>query len=413
MKNFLMFLMIAMFAALPVFSQDAEPDVNSNTAADSSADELSADNPPAADLSADNPPAADLSVEAPTPAGSAPQQPPVPAEPPSAKPKIAVYVTGGRDAIENRALATYILDAVAASGKFTAIERSDAFLASIDDEHVKQRSGAIDDSQITALGKQSGVMFVCVADIVAALRGFQVSARVLDVETAEVVTVGVAQSPLKSMDDLRKASAGVVGAMLAKLYPDEYAAAVPEKRLKFGARAAYANSFATKKYVSVSEYDYDIDMRVTTDYYGDMGFAASGAEFSAVVQVGLTEDLWLCFSPGLVIRTPYISDAAKITELAILIPAMIEYKIMKSPFRVGLGLQADIPFNTKLAKEGESPEKLAARSAVDFGLLLGASYHITRNIAIDLRGSIGLRNFDEGNQSGPMNQAAFGVSWLY
>ena len=125
-------------------------------------------------------------------------------------PKIAVYVTGNVGADEKEALGTRILTSLVNSGRYMAIERSNAFLAEIDKEHIKQRSGAIDDSQISELGKQFGVKFVCIAAITPAFGDYQVSARIVDVETAVVVFIGESASPLKSMADLARVSDQVV-----------------------------------------------------------------------------------------------------------------------------------------------------------------------------------------------------------
>jgi hypothetical protein len=130
-------------------------------------------------------------------------------------PKIAVYVTGNVGADEKEALGTRILTSLVNSGRYIAIERSNAFLAEIEKEHVKQRSGDIDDSQISALGKQFGVKFVCIAAITPAFGDFQVSARIVDVETAVVVYIGDASSPLKSMENLERVSDQVVKNMFS------------------------------------------------------------------------------------------------------------------------------------------------------------------------------------------------------
>ena len=126
------------------------------------------------------------------------------------RPKIAVYVTGDVPNNEKEALGTRILTSLVNSGRYMAIERSNAFLAEIDKEHIKQRSGAIDDSQISELGKQFGVKFVCIAAITPAFGDFQVSARIIDVETAVVVAIGDTNSPLESLDDLTDASNRIV-----------------------------------------------------------------------------------------------------------------------------------------------------------------------------------------------------------
>jgi len=128
-------------------------------------------------------------------------------------PKIAVYVTGSVPENEKKVLGTRILTALVNSGRYRGIERSEPFLAEIDKEHVKQRSGAIDDSQISELGKQFGVKYVCIADITPAFKDYQVSARIINVETAEVAHIGEALSPLKTAKDLSEASDRVVANM--------------------------------------------------------------------------------------------------------------------------------------------------------------------------------------------------------
>ena len=130
-------------------------------------------------------------------------------------PKIAVYVTGDVPNNEKEALGTRILTSLVNSGHYIAIERSKAFLAEIEKEHVKQRSGDIDDSQIRALGKQFGVKFVCIAAITPAFDAFQVSARIVNVETAVVVFIGESASPLKTLEDLALVSDQVVKNMFS------------------------------------------------------------------------------------------------------------------------------------------------------------------------------------------------------
>ena len=125
-------------------------------------------------------------------------------------PRIAVYVTGDVPNNEKEALGTRILTSLVNSGRYIAIERSKSFLAEIEKEHIKQRSGDIDDSQISALGKQFGVKFVCIAAITPAFGAFQVSARIVNVETAVVVFIGESASPLKTLEDLALVSDQVV-----------------------------------------------------------------------------------------------------------------------------------------------------------------------------------------------------------
>jgi len=125
-------------------------------------------------------------------------------------PRIAVYVTGDLGVGEKKALGTRMLAALVNSGRYKGIERSNSFLDEIEKEQVKQRSGAIDDSQISEVGRQFGVTFVCIADITSVLGDYQVSARIVNVETAEVDRIGEASSRLKTVNDLTKVSDQVV-----------------------------------------------------------------------------------------------------------------------------------------------------------------------------------------------------------
>jgi len=131
-------------------------------------------------------------------------------------PRIAVYVTGNVSEDEKTALGTRMLAALVNSGRYMGIERSAAFLAKVNEEHVTQRSGAIDDSQISELGKQFGVKYVCIAAITPAYGAFQVSARIIDFETAQVVFIGESNSPLKTIDDLAQVSDEVVMIMFGE-----------------------------------------------------------------------------------------------------------------------------------------------------------------------------------------------------
>ncbi len=130
------------------------------------------------------------------------------------KPHIAVYVTGDKTAGEKKALGDKLLTALVNSGKFIAIERSKEFLDEIDNEQRKQREGAVDESQISKLGRQFGVHYVCVANIIEAFGGHQVSARIINVETAVVVAMGEDDSPLRNMDDLASVSFRITKALL-------------------------------------------------------------------------------------------------------------------------------------------------------------------------------------------------------
>ena len=121
------------------------------------------------------------------------------------KPKVAVYVTGEQSGV-TKILGDQLVSAFSQSGDYTAIERTSSFLAELGKEQNYQRTGAVADSDISRLGKQFGVQFVCVADISEAFGEKYISARLINVESAEVIKTANASSKLDSMNELIKVS---------------------------------------------------------------------------------------------------------------------------------------------------------------------------------------------------------------
>ncbi len=100
--------------------------------------------------------------------------------------KVAVYVTGDDSGV-NKVLGSKLVSAFARSEEFSAIERTESFLAELSKEQNYQRTGAVNDSTISRLGKQFGVQYVCVAEVTDVFGEKFVSARLIDAETAEVI----------------------------------------------------------------------------------------------------------------------------------------------------------------------------------------------------------------------------------
>lgn len=115
--------------------------------------------------------------------------------------KVAVYVTGQESGI-NKVLGDQLVAGFAQSGKYIAIERTASFLAELGKEQNYQRTGAVDDNELSRLGKQFGVQLVCVADISDVFGQKYISARLIDVESAEVVNTSNTSSQLDSMNEL-------------------------------------------------------------------------------------------------------------------------------------------------------------------------------------------------------------------
>ncbi|GHT44471.1 hypothetical protein AGMMS49965_20190 [Bacteroidia bacterium] len=110
------------------------------------------------------------------------------AQPEKVKPKVAVYVTSDEESAGlSGFVGDYLVDAIVRSNKYTAIERTNDFLTALADEQEYQRTGAVDDDQISKLGKQFGVPLVCVVKVGSLNDDKYLSARLVDVETATVI----------------------------------------------------------------------------------------------------------------------------------------------------------------------------------------------------------------------------------
>lgn len=109
--------------------------------------------------------------------------------------------------------------AIARSEEYTAIERTSAFLAELKKEQNYQRTGAVDDDDISRLGKQFGVQYVCVADVTDVYGEKYISARLINVETAEIVDAYDGGGRISSMSDCVRIANEIAG----KLSPEEFA----------------------------------------------------------------------------------------------------------------------------------------------------------------------------------------------
>jgi len=319
------------------------------------------------------------------------------------KPKIAVYVTGGNNQNENDALGAQLLNAIVSRGQYTAIERTDVFLAEIAKEHVVQRSGAIDDAQISRLGMQAGVQYVLAAVITQAFDAYQVSARILDVETAKVVAAGAADGRrLQSMADLNKFASRVITSMFGE---------EKVRRVKFGGRLAYNNSFVLGMVINVT--DYDEDRGVFDESYDSKSGMGHGFCVGGVVLFNVWESVHVSAGVDFIYRSPVVTDVSATREFALGFPVLVRWDVMGSPLFIEAGVQVDVPFGTRVKWNWDSKaEDVWNRNAVDVGLAVGAGYFVTKNISVDLRAVIGLTQFDDVND-GALSQVSVGVSWVW
>lgn len=116
--------------------------------------------------------------------------------------KVAVYVVGSQNSAINKVLGDRLVASFARSGEFSAVERSSVFLSELGREQHYQRTGAVSDSEISALGKQLGVEYVCVVEVLDVLERKYMSARLIDIENAGIVGAASAVGFLNGMSDV-------------------------------------------------------------------------------------------------------------------------------------------------------------------------------------------------------------------
>lgn len=130
--------------------------------------------------------------------------------------KVAVYVMGEDEGV-NKVLGSKLVSAIARSEEYSAIERTTAFLAELSKEQTYQRTGAVDDDEISRLGKQFGVQYVCVAAVIEAFDEKYLSARLINVESAQVERSASSSGAILSMESLVSAANTVSENLLTNL----------------------------------------------------------------------------------------------------------------------------------------------------------------------------------------------------
>jgi len=126
------------------------------------------------------------------------------------KQNVAVYMAGKEPVGAKGAhkiLGSELAKAITNSDTYSAVDRTDAVLKQIEQEHSYQRSGAVSDEQIKALGKQFGVSYLCIAEISEVKGGaYFLEARLVDVEKATVLKIASVNSSLKDNKEMVSAA---------------------------------------------------------------------------------------------------------------------------------------------------------------------------------------------------------------
>jgi len=120
--------------------------------------------------------------------------------------KVAVYMAGeeppGAQGV-HKVMGGELTRVISQSEKYSAIDRTEEILRKLAAEHNYQRSGAVNNEQISRLGMQLGVRFVCVSEISRpAGDKFYLDTRLVDVETAKTQRSATATSYLRGTDEM-------------------------------------------------------------------------------------------------------------------------------------------------------------------------------------------------------------------
>ena len=103
------------------------------------------------------------------------------------KPKVALYIANDDlKPDEKSVLTSKFLASFTASGMYSVIDRSDVFTQKAVKERIKQTDGSVNEEDIYKIGMEAGAKYVCMVDLVKAFGRYNISARMVDVETAEI-----------------------------------------------------------------------------------------------------------------------------------------------------------------------------------------------------------------------------------
>jgi hypothetical protein len=115
------------------------------------------------------------------------------------------------------------------------------------------------------------------------------------------------------------------------------------------------------------------------------------------------------------------------TEFAVGIPLLLQFTpISDVPFYVTGGVIFTVPFSTKFECElsldpvnnmipnNSETMNFKNRSKVDIGVVLGSGYYITKNFAVDIRGSVDLTDISskKNDRNPPYNPFRHDKTWL-
>lgn len=124
-------------------------------------------------------------------------------QPIGGKKKLAVYVTGKNIDDEIKyVIGSKMVEKITLSPKYSAVERSADFMREIQKELGMQTSGMVSDRTIAKIGQMLGVKYVAVANLQEVFNELYADARLIDVETGEIMVSTNSSSAVGSLPEL-------------------------------------------------------------------------------------------------------------------------------------------------------------------------------------------------------------------
>lgn len=117
------------------------------------------------------------------------------AQPAIAAKKVAIYVEGEISQDDKAIISSSVLARLSSTKDYTAYERNEAFINSLNKEQDFQLSGEVLEKEIRKVGERIGVDNVIVVNVIISGKNCHMSARMLDLVSGEI---------LKSVDLQRK-----------------------------------------------------------------------------------------------------------------------------------------------------------------------------------------------------------------
>lgn len=116
--------------------------------------------------------------------------------------RLAVYVGGDGSEAVKKVIGSKLVSSIIGNGYYSAVERTNAFLAELGKEYNYQQTRNVNDNELTQLGKQFGVKVVCAAEITVGFGSYFVSVRLIDVTTGQILYTAESDNAVINMDAL-------------------------------------------------------------------------------------------------------------------------------------------------------------------------------------------------------------------